>query len=415
MSTFRAAAGSRFPRLSTLPFTTFLLISAIFYTDQTAQGTEKELTTTREACQQIAAEVAVALNRMGVDSLQVMAFEGVAAGPRIQQTIREMLAERNIDTKVETGFSLRGECTPFRDNVLKYNIVATLRRPGPNGQPIPVDEFQVRNALGEETTSSSLSVVVDSRADVIKATGTNTDNTEELGRGSTRAAIDAELVESFDEQNTNEGIESGVKIDPKHGVFPEKDSRFSVQLLLKQRGSFIEKEAYLHRGKPFVNFDFGDVIGIRIHNRSKEIVVIDVAVDGFSTFEFSKREPQLYAVRPGKHLDIKGWYRTNRKVSEFLIADVESSSAAKTNRNLSNIGVISVLVYPAWEDPARQPEYLITKRGDDGKQNAAMKEGEIADDNKTDVELYYDLETLLASIAIRYDVLVDQKGTRLPR
>ncbi len=372
--------------------------------------------TTKEACEEIAGQVAKALSNRKVNSLNVMAFDGIAAGPQIQTTIRQLMAEKHdIDTKDDTGYALRGLCRAFADDSLKYNITATLLDQNFN----PVDEFYIGNAKGEEK-SSSINVTVDSRSDVVKATGTNVDNTKELqsggSRGEAESKINKKIVESYKDQNSGGTASTDVHIDSKYGVSPSRDSFYSVKLLVKKRGKFVEKDAYEHKGKPFVDFDFGDVMGIRIYNNSDEIVVVDASIDGISVFEFSEihafRELQLFSISPGGHLDIVGWHKTNREVYEFLVSDVENSQAAKLKRDRNNVGVVSVLFYPAWDSPSKEPKYLLTKKG--GGQNAGVDKGDLADDNKKERALYFDKNSLLASVAIRYDVIVDHKDAELP-
>ncbi len=401
--------------LWSLSFAVVAFVLAAPSSAQDADSTlEKKRKTTQEACEEITRQVVRVLKSKGVNSLQVMAFEGVATGPEIQFMLRKMFAEHEIDTRVESGFSLRGECIPFREDVLKFNIIATLRMPGPGGGPIPIDKFQVLNAESEPETKS-VTVVVDSHTDVVKATGANVDNTGELQViGSAEGRINAKLIDVYQSQTARQTDGSTVFIDSKWGVQPEKNSKYSVKLLQKRGNRFVEKTAYLHKGKPFVDYDFGDVVGIRVYNHSDEMVVIDVTIDGLSVFEFSDRDPRLFAVRPGEHIDIEGWYRTNNKVNEFLIADVQSGDAQRRQRDLRDIGVVSVLFYPAWEQKEKEPKYLLTPKGTDG-QNAAIDLGEVASDDKVDIELFYELETLLASIAIRYDVLVDHQNAKSPQ
>ncbi|WP_339612742.1 hypothetical protein [uncultured Rubinisphaera sp.] len=378
----------------------------------------------KDACQVIADTVCSYLEQKDETSVMIGNYYG-GSGPEIQRILKVLIEAKGFDTK--DGMTLEGRCIAIAGDDLKIRVVSTLL--SRNFEPITTIPV-----------TQDVDLVIDDKSDTLKGTGTNVDVTkylkdsrieqEALKEGVNASQkreeyVNKEIAKSYQDQNSVDDYQLSTVVVDNASVSPESGSDFSVELLVKNEyGEFVEKKSYLHKGKPFVDYNFGDVIGIRVNNKSAHDVVVDVSIDGISVFEYSEipgykinklflvNKPN-YQTGKGGSLLVKGWHKTDQEVYEFLVTDVENSEAVKLKRPRNNIGLVTVLFYPAWQVPEEKPGYLLTKKS--STQDGGMKKGDTAGDSKKPTALYFDRNTPLASIAVRYDVKVDHNDAQLPK
>jgi hypothetical protein len=106
-----------------------------------------------------------------------------------------------------------------------------------------------------------------------------------------------------------------------------------------------------------------------MHNQSEYDAAVRLSIDGLSIFRFSElRNPdgqpryQFYVIPKGQSIELKGWHKTNEKVSSFRVTSYAESAAASIQHE-QNIGTITATFSAAWpkDGPRPQDEDTIAK------------------------------------------------------
>lgn len=107
------------------------------------------------------------------------------------------------------------------------------------------------------------------------------------------------------------------------------------------------------KGLPFVPIEKGELIGVRLINRSKHSVAVNLSIDGVNCFAFSEvaRNSRYWILPPESATLIRGWHKNDRQSVEFKVVDFPDTAAAKLNlKPSSTIGTISATFSAAWFD-----------------------------------------------------------------
>jgi hypothetical protein len=112
-------------------------------------------------------------------------------------------------------------------------------------------------------------------------------------------------------------------------VFPAKDNRFGVQILLKvAKDQYTPLTPTMDDGLVYVNIPIDAVYAVKLVNRSDTDAAVDLSIDGISMFQFCKErrsdgKPEYthYIARSSFDTLLKGWYRDAAEANEFLTSN----------------------------------------------------------------------------------------------
>jgi hypothetical protein len=143
-------------------------------------------------------------------------------------------------------------------------------------------------------------------------------------------------------------------------VSPTRASPFAVEVLVGGRALPARQED----GQAFVRLRRGQEYEVRLVNRSKREVAVELTIDGLSTFAFSEvkdrktGEPRYryWLVPPGASRVVKGWHRNNKVSNAFLITAYSRSAVARLLPNSASVGVITATFAVTTPPPPPKPD-----------------------------------------------------------
>lgn len=107
------------------------------------------------------------------------------------------------------------------------------------------------------------------------------------------------------------------------------------------------------KGLPFVPISKGELIAVRLINKSPHAAAVNLSIDGVNCFAFSEdaKDSRYWILEPNSSTLIRGWHKNDKQSVEFKVVDFPDTAAAKLNlKPSSTIGTISAAFSAAWND-----------------------------------------------------------------
>lgn len=144
-----------------------------------------------------------------------------------------------------------------------------------------------------------------------------------------------------------------------------------VDMEIVNRSSGETLTPYRYASQRYVAGNPGDRYSVRLHNRSGELVLVVLSVDGVNVVsgETAASQQSGYVLGPWEQTEISGWRKSQQEVAQFYFTALPDSYAARTDRP-DNVGVIGAAVfrekvipqpvvpYLSQEAPSARPESL---------------------------------------------------------
>ena len=285
----------------------------------------------------MAKDFASIVDKKGGGAVAIGEFSGssdirASVGPRIQLVLAaELKALKVAINPDDYRFEIKGDYQPLTDKetgVLGVRLVGRLIDRD-TGEPL-VERPSGRFVFGAQTVPAMLGL-------------------------NTRTPPNAEpqdLSKEFERARKDPRADvQGTIIRSKAG------SPFAIEILVKSNGKYVPKSVTADdKGRPFVPINKLDVYGVRLINNSAHEAAVDLQIDGINCFEFSEEKSQYWIIDAGKHVDIIGWHKNNKKSLEFKVVDFPETAAAKLNiKPSATIGLITACFSASWATDAGRP------------------------------------------------------------
>lgn len=301
----------------------------------------------------LAAEFVKIIDKKGGGAVAVGEFSASSrikgsAGPRIQQVLAAELEKLKIKIDPDDfRFEIKGDYQSVKEpenGLLGVKLVGRLID-SETGEPLA--ERPTRFVFGKETVPTMLGLNVQPKPN----------------------AGPREISDAAKEALASPNVHIRTK---KLAV--TADSPYAIQVLVKRGRSYVARDIKPDKkGRPFVELHGDDIYAVRLINNSKHSAAVDLRVDGVSSFAFSDTGSEFWIVDPGKHVDIKGWHRSNDNTTEFkVVDDFADSAGAKLNLKPSAAtGLITAAFRAAWAKSAKPPADEIQLADLGGRERAA--------------------------------------------
>jgi hypothetical protein len=118
------------------------------------------------------------------------------------------------------------------------------------------------------------------------------------------------------------------------------------------------------KGNALVSLKRGEAYVVRVRNSGPHEAAVSLTIDGLDAFSFSQVKNKTgrpfythYLVGPGKHLDVKGWHRTDEELAPFQVADFKDSALARGPAGAAAgllwaspaLGTLTACFHAAWD------------------------------------------------------------------
>ncbi len=296
------------------------------------------------------------------------------SGPNIAQCFQDHFKKHDIDVKRRASLGLRGEYRPHEGGDGEFGVLLSCSLVDSFGQVLT--DF----AVEAETVSKQEDVV-----DLL---------------GATTALFPEDSAKDRAKDLKKSILNPSIHIEGNTKTIAKQGSPYAMEIVVNEHALPIEDD----QGLGFVHIEKGDKYSIRLFNNSPLEAAVRLTIDGLSVFEFSdirnaktgKPKYTYYIIPPHKHIELKGWHKSNKIVHSFLVTSY-SESAAATIDHKNDIGTITAQFSAAWPkgSPPPRDESLV------GRGDKATGFGPPVEQISKEVER--EVGRLRAAISIRYD------------
>jgi len=150
-----------------------------------------------------------------------------------------------------------------------------------------------------------------------------------------------------------------------------------LELLDRDTGTVLPR--YDHAGEHWVAGERGHRYAVRLHNTSRQRVLVVLSVDGINAISGETADPGQtgYVLAAGQSTDIAGWRKSSDEIAQFVFSNPADSYGARTGR-ADNLGAIGVAVFTE-RAPAVRPSLRVPAPRPAPVQGAAQTRAEQAD------------------------------------
>jgi len=256
-----------------------------------------------------------------------------SSGPTLQLQLAEALKAAGLEVVTEDfKFQITGSYLGAVDKqagTLGVRVLATLS----DDSGFPLQTFP-REIFGEEAVPALMGISV------------------RLGPNDSAATQHQKLLEAFKHPNVHL---SGTEIQTS------PNSPYAIEIhVQKVNGTGYETRRAApdakKKGLPFVPISQGELIGVRLINKSSHAAAVNLSVDGINCFAFSEsaEKSRYWILDPNSSTLIRGWHKNDKQSVEFKVVDFPDTAAAKLNlKPSSTIGTISATFSAAWYDNSK--------------------------------------------------------------
>jgi hypothetical protein len=154
-------------------------------------------------------------------------------------------------------------------------------------------------------------------------------------------------------------------------ILAAKGAPFAVEILVapetsvkRKASDYNVKQPKDQKGLAFVPIAPKEAYAVRLYNRSKFDVAVDLCIDGLNMYYFSeKRDPKTkspayrYIIVPAnRNVEVRGWYVTGQDSDEFTITPRANSAIAKAMAsNPADVGTVTANFFRAWDPEHGRP------------------------------------------------------------
>lgn len=310
----------------------------------------------RDELGNIANQVATILAASRETAIGIGAFTGPAtfpasAGPGVAQILKEELKSRGIETdELRTKFGLKGSfsftqvevpsVSDFNQTDKFIGVKVTVEMVDQFGQPIAAF-----NAVGQ-APRSQVSVELRDDETITQLVGLTT-------------SIDPTASSLKRNEQLRDQITGNAPAGDLRGtqLFADSTSPYGIEILVNGQ----PRSMSLEQGFVFTPLDRDEIFTVRLINNDEFDAAVALTLDGVSTFAFcTERRPdgspafEHYLVPAGGSTEVKGWFRDQQTLEEFLITAFEDGVAFSLNQT-SNVGTITARFHAAWPKEGPRP------------------------------------------------------------
>lgn len=253
-----------------------------------------------------------------------------SSGPTLQLQLAEALKAAGLEVVTENfKFQVTGSYLGAIDKqagTLGVRVLATLS----DESGFPLQTFP-REIFGEEAVPALMGISV------------------KLNPNDDRVTQHQKLLEAFKHPNVHlAGTEIRTSADSLYAI--EIQAQKVNGTAYETRRAAIDSEK---KGLPFVPIGKGELIAVKLINKSSHAAAVNLSIDGVNCFAFSEsdQKSRYWILEPRSSVLIKGWHKNDKQSVEFKVVDFPDTAAAKLNlKPSSTIGTISAAFSAAWFD-----------------------------------------------------------------
>jgi hypothetical protein len=299
---------------------------------------------------ELSREVKRQLKSVGKDAIKVGVFAlgdkdraPTGAGAGIRRSLIESLRAQKVQVRDDAPWRIEGTFRDADDKRTKGLAIAVASRivdDKTNGE-VGID-LRPRGVFGDASLLMLIGGTVDLPANESRL----------LRDDRLRISIDTPKASVSEHFYTAPNAPDKEPVPSKAAHAP--GSRFRMDVLVKEAGRYMPRPAELERNQAYVRLDRDDVYAVRLINDYDYEIAVQLAVDGIGVFQFAEHEnPKTrrpfhsIILAPKSEGVVYGWFVTQKKSDEFLVAEYAKSAAAEM-RVISTVGVITATFAACW-------------------------------------------------------------------
>lgn len=357
-------------------------------------GSVASAQTLKDAVENMASDIESYLTANEIGDIMVGTFEGPSrstAGRALRRELEQQLKAMDVTVnnalRNVSGCEIRG----------RYSVTDL----GAESASIVVVEADMATKTGEIEHGFRQKVQsqeIKEANDLVKLLGVTADFVDKVASGTDKAKkkkIQAKLTSARKNPNFHFASDSRVAAS--------KSSPFDIEIVVKRDGKYEPLEIGDLKGFAFAPLQQDDVYGLRVRNRARHDVAVEICIDGINIMSLSEdpgyRKRGVWIIGQGKTGFIAGWHKTNQYVHEFLITAAEDAVATELGSPPADLGTITASFFQASDPNARR---VASASNYSGTRSIGTGEGKRKDIESKSVNRKISKD-LLASISVRYE------------